>query len=685
MSIADRVSIAEAKVLAFAAEKSMTFSDIPAIIALSKSLAKDKVALDTIHMDRTTASYKMTHGLGKTLKEELIEELQNTFFSLNIDECTSKTNIRVVAVLASYYSRRECKVVVKHLSSFSIIKVDSESLYSALVNMFEEYKLPWGNLISVLMDSCNVMRGSKTGLETRIRNNKAPHLIDIDGDSCHHAHNAAKSFCEPFEKFVEYLLTSLFNDFKWSADKREALQLICEALGIKYTTPEGYVSHRWLSVYDVSLDTERMWDADVVFYFSFLTKKDGAIYSDCILEVFKKCNIANSTKEAIGKLQKKLGQKKMTKDGQARINRIIQKLFYTAKKTKVLLHIYTAVLPLLKKYVMLFQMNQPMIHLLNDKQTELLTNFMSLFIKPEVLKDISSARLVQLEVYDDRNYLPESSVFLVRYINSNLQGAIARDMVLTLKKAYAKCGKCLQTKMPVNNGLLKSISAIDPRCLGHTITVRHLLKLSKLIPNVLKDESAKERYDLEVRMFVVDKHTPVIGDTDIVTWWANVDSSKYPHLTRMVFSVLSCFHGPAVESNFSLMQQVMNTNTATLEVESLSAVQTVKYELKSSGKSALEYFDRGIHDPINPHLCRNMRAAYRHYQEHKDSKKEKKEDRLNELGIVKPLCRSVSTKTKAKLQAYARAQLNIVKHTSSVKRKHYGSTQTKPAKQQRTL
>lgn len=32
------------------------------------------------------------------------------------------------------------------------------------------------------MDSCNVMRGSKTGLETRIRREKAPHLLDIDGD-----------------------------------------------------------------------------------------------------------------------------------------------------------------------------------------------------------------------------------------------------------------------------------------------------------------------------------------------------------------------------------------------------------------------------------------------------------------------------------------------------------------------
>lgn len=43
-------------------------------------------------------------------------------------------------------------------------------------------KFRWDNMMSILMDSCNVMRGSKTGLETRIRREKAPHLLDIDGD-----------------------------------------------------------------------------------------------------------------------------------------------------------------------------------------------------------------------------------------------------------------------------------------------------------------------------------------------------------------------------------------------------------------------------------------------------------------------------------------------------------------------
>lgn len=80
-----------------------------------------------------------------------------------------------------------------------------------------------------------MIRGSKTGLETRIRQQKASHLLDIDGDVCHHVHNAAKAFCKPFKYFIEQMYNDLFNDFKWSSDLREMLQEICEMCGVKYT------------------------------------------------------------------------------------------------------------------------------------------------------------------------------------------------------------------------------------------------------------------------------------------------------------------------------------------------------------------------------------------------------------------------------------------------------------------
>ena len=83
---------------------------------------------------------------------------------------------------------------MNHLTAISLLKVDTTSIYSSLCKYFGDNDIPWDNLMSMMMDSCNVMRDSKAGLETRIRNTVAPHLLDIDGDSAHHVHNSSKQF-----------------------------------------------------------------------------------------------------------------------------------------------------------------------------------------------------------------------------------------------------------------------------------------------------------------------------------------------------------------------------------------------------------------------------------------------------------------------------------------------------------
>ena len=193
--VADRVVTAEATVLGFIAENSLSYTLAPRLIELAKTLANDRKALNGLNMDRTTASYKMRFSVGQTCDEELIRENK---FSLNIDESTSSNLHRVLCVLVSYYCPVQKLVVVKHFTSISVIQATSEALFNELVTIIEGNQIPWTNLMSVLMDSCSVMRGSKSGVEVRLRK-KANHLLDIDGDSCHHAHNACRVFCKPFE------------------------------------------------------------------------------------------------------------------------------------------------------------------------------------------------------------------------------------------------------------------------------------------------------------------------------------------------------------------------------------------------------------------------------------------------------------------------------------------------------
>ena len=64
-------------------------------------------------MDRTSASYKMKYGVGKTAEDKLLEILRNNKFSLNIDEATSDNLQKVLCILVSFllpkFSQDNCK------------------------------------------------------------------------------------------------------------------------------------------------------------------------------------------------------------------------------------------------------------------------------------------------------------------------------------------------------------------------------------------------------------------------------------------------------------------------------------------------------------------------------------------------------------------------------------------------
>ncbi len=125
---------------------------------------------------------------------------------------------------------------MSHLTSLKLARVDAETVFGALTNYWKENNLPFDNMMSILMDSCNVMRGGKSGVEVKLKT-VAPHLLNIDGDTVHHAHGAGKAFSEAFNQYLEQLFTDICTDFTFCTDFNNHLEAICEILRIKYTKP----------------------------------------------------------------------------------------------------------------------------------------------------------------------------------------------------------------------------------------------------------------------------------------------------------------------------------------------------------------------------------------------------------------------------------------------------------------
>ena len=87
-------------------------------------------------------------------------------------------------------------------------------------------------------------------------------------------------------------------------------------------------------------------------------------------------------------------KKKLTEDGQKRKERIIHRLFIQSKQTLLYVNFYCAVLLLLKRFVLLFQTQKPMIHVLHDEQFLVVKKLLGCFIKPECIKDLQPKKCI---------------------------------------------------------------------------------------------------------------------------------------------------------------------------------------------------------------------------------------------------------------------------------------------------
>ena len=73
-------------------------------------------------------------------------------------------------------------------------------------------------------------------------------------------------------------------------------------------------------------------------------------------------------------------------------------------------------------------------------------------------------------------------------------------------------------------------------------------------------------------------------------WWNKVfKTNRYPVLSTLVRPCVSIFTGPMVEYSFSMMNNIIDSRSGRMEIETYSTIMTKKYSLKSSKSVALKF------------------------------------------------------------------------------------------------
>ena len=248
-------------------------------------------------------------------------------FSINIDECTSNNSQKLFSILLSSFDVEIGESVVQHYESIRLIEVHAKSLLECICNCFIRDEIPFENLVSDLCDSTNHMRGKRGGLGKFLRS-KAPQLLDIAGDFCHHIHNTVKQFCKPFEYFVKKWIDDIHWDTKYSTDILDSPKEICFILNVPFRKPPQRVSCRWLPVFDYLSINMTLIDLLFLLYYAWIPNDFRETCEGDIKTIFNKYEMNEKAKAIINAIQTKMKQKKLTDEGKGRQERIVTKLFY---------------------------------------------------------------------------------------------------------------------------------------------------------------------------------------------------------------------------------------------------------------------------------------------------------------------------------------------------------------------
>ena len=199
--------------------------------------------------------------------------------------------------------------------------------------------------------------------------------------------------------------------------------------------------------------------------------------------------------------------------------------------------------------------------------------------------------------------------------------------------------------------------------------------LPRHLPTVLEEDEL-EAYELEVQHYNCNSKLPnVTIGTKIDDWW-RLNREKYPTIWKCVQAVLGCFHGPAVESSFSIMGNVITAQTSSIKICTFSAIQTVKYKLQAANQSAVQYFRRKdvTHDPVPQALVKNMKTAYKRYKNELDEIKTAEEAKRTKMNLKK---KSVVAKKKARELNMLAAQKAHRTHKEEMKKKYTAKPKSK--------
>ncbi|RXN16572.1 translation initiation factor IF-2 [Labeo rohita] len=261
----------------------------------------------------------------------------------------------------------------------------------------------------------------------------------------------------------------------------------------------------------------------------------------------------------------------------------------------------------------------------------LVRELLSKFMKPEAIP-LSAKDIIKVDVRSKDLQLSDKRLSVGRYCYSALNKACVerkiwvRNIYNSLREGYMKSSEFLLKNLPLDNKIITSLSALTPSLIQDDSICGAFITLGEALPNVVAPEEIGQleeeirAYQIEVDLVTcAQNYTEEEGRVD-VDWWSRVVSMKnpergvrFPILGQLVKTLLNIFTGPLVEGSFNLMDDILEADRCSMNVETYESLAIVKSTIKAREWTASTM-------TIDQPLRWSCLSSYQTYQKHLQKK-----------------------------------------------------------------
>jgi hypothetical protein len=416
-----------------AANSGFSFASPTGNAELFQMMFPDSKIAESFSLDETKMSYLISFGIGVYLKKRVVDDLlsSGSYYCIEVDETVNHAQHKQFDIHVRFCSTATNQVEVYYFQSFILGHAEAHRLKSCVLEALSNAKIPLQRFLVLSCDGLNVNKLLKTLLEGEVSSARGSELDLIDTGQCniHVVHNAFHHGMDALQWDIDVFLSHIHSWFHISSVRKEDFALVQEALEISHYLPKSFAKNRWLSITHALRRVLEIYGSLEKYFLEWLpTNKKEVLRSDRYKLIAKHLH-----------------------------NRL------TLAKIQFLL----AASQSFHNFLVLFQTEGPLIHILYIELKKLLLALLNQFVEPHLLLEKSATEIIKINLSRAENLLHLKKISIgiassVALKESNSSSVDKEAFLLDCRSFYVQSTKYLISHFPLNNSFIRDVGCLSP-------------------------------------------------------------------------------------------------------------------------------------------------------------------------------------------------------------------------------